>query len=220
MRKKVFIFPLFLLFLIGTMFIPYSSAQEDAGEDIFAFGTGLALKYILTLSGTVHNEKFFKVNALLTLTGSSDFDPNPYLLEIQGYPKNNSRNSFYWTSMGHSMQVVSNEIICDIVLSSYRHMGSGIFFNFVSPVLTAPQAFETHREEERKEMMKKLAIPTVIPAQAGKIHLRIHADSVSGTIWMNGYDTIQKSYVFYSARFDGRKAHGLAPSTEVQKPWR
>lgn len=220
MKKKIFTLLLLFLFLMGTMPIAFTSAQEDMEDDLFAFGTDFALKYILEIAGTVHNEKFFKVNALLTLTGSSDFDPNPYLLEIQGYPRANSRNSFYWTSMGHSMQVVSNEITCDIMLSANRYKGSGIYFSFLSPVLTAPQAFETHREEERIEMMRKLAIPTLIPAQAGRIHMRVYAETVSGTIWMNGYDPIEKSYVFYSARFSGQKAHGLEPSIEVQKPWR
>lgn len=227
MNNRSLIAGLFILFFALVLFVSYTTAQEQSGkggeaeEDLIEADPTFSTTYILKISGTVANERFSGVNAILTLSGSSDLDPNPYLLIIEGYPNRNTRNAFFWKSEGGYMDALSNEIVCEIKPAQQEK--STVHFFYLSPVLLKTYSFtgvETHREEERLKIAKKQALPTPIFVKTGRLKLRIYAETVSGTVWLTGYDNIEKSYVFYNAQIYGRKVHHLEPSLELKKSWR
>ena len=71
--------------------------------------------------------------------------------------------------------------------------------------------------DEGKKFAEKTALPTLINATAGRLKLRIYSNSVSGTIWMKGYDPVEKAFVLYSAQLYGQKVYGLRPMLEQTK---
>ena len=54
----------------------------------------------------------------------------------------------------------------------------------------------------------------VIPAETGELKLTINPNSVSGTVWLQGYDTVEKSYVRYSASFSGMRMTHVDQKTQ------
>jgi hypothetical protein len=162
----------------------------------------------VALSGTVMNETFSGAQALLTVmqptSGSRHFN-NPYKLIIEGFPKKISRNSFFWDSEYSEMTAIANEITCDIKRTFVKQVPMRFFF--LSPELLKHSGAAL--EEEKFAL--KVALPTLINARAGKLKLRIHSNSVSGTVWMKGYDPVEKAFVLYSARLYGNKSDNLQP---------
>lgn len=180
------------------------------GQDLLE-GTEFPKQYLLQLSGTVLNETFSGVQALLTLMPPTPGSFNPYQIIIQGFPKRNSRNSFFWNSEHSEMTAIANEITCDIKRTFVKPVPMHFFF--LSPELLR----HTGAAYEGEKFAEKVALPTVIQAKAGKLKLRIYADSVSGTVWMKGYDPVEKAFVLYSARMYGKKSSKLEPRQELKK---
>lgn len=215
-----------LLILGSGFFSEYSFAQDSATEDVagsIPLLEGMATsqkQYLVQLSGTVMNETFSGVRALLTLSGPipGSKHGNPYLLVIEGFPKQNSINSLYWGGEDSHMRALANEITCDIKQTSVKQ--AQIFFYFLSPALlryTGEQEESSVREDANKKAAESVALPTFIRARAGQLKLRIHSNSVSGTVWMKGYDPMEKAFVQYSARLHGNKVYGVRPKVEQKK---
>jgi hypothetical protein len=215
-----------LLILAPGFFPAYSIARDAAPEDVIA---GLPLlegdslvgkQYLIQLSGTVMNETFSSAQGLLRIMGpltKSKYN-NPYLIVIEGYPKQNSVNCFYWESSDSEMSALMNEITCDIKQSFVKKTRQN--FYFLSPSLlkrTGDQEVSLVKEANAKKEAEKVALPTSINSRAGKLKLRIYSNSISGSVWMKGYDPVEKSFVLYSARLYGKKAYGLKPKLEGKK---
>lgn len=198
-----------VLLILGSMFFPPHSAAQDLLE-----GTEFSKQYLVELSGTVMNESFSGAQALLTLmqptTGRRQYD-NPYQLIIEGFPKKNSQNSFFWHGDYSEMTAIANEITCDIKRTFLKQVP--IHFFFLSPELL--KHYGASIEGEKSGL--KVALPTLINARAGRLKLRIHSNSVSGTVWMKGYDPVEKAFVLYSARLYGIKSYHLQPKQETKK---
>jgi hypothetical protein len=214
MKNRLRYFTMGMLMLLGSVFFSaYAIAQEKVTEDPLLEGTGLSRQYLLQLSGTVMNETFSAVQALLTLSRpvpGSKYG-NPYLLVIEGFPKKNSRNSFFWSGEHSEMTAISNEITCDIKRTYVK--GVETYFMFLSPELLR----HTGSAFEGAKFAEKFALPTQITARAGKLKLRIQTDTISGNVWMKGYDPAEKSFVLYSARLYGKKSYNLQPKQEGKK---
>jgi hypothetical protein len=222
--RKIFIG--MLMVLSSCLFSATSVAQNSASGDVSADAPlleGLPTsqkQYLVHLSGTVMNETFSGVRALLTLSGplpGSKYG-NPYLLVIEGYPKQNSVNSLFWGGEDSEMTALVNEITCNIKQTFVKQ--ANIFFYFLSPALlryTGEQEESAVREAANKEAAEKVALPTFIRARAGQLKLRIYSNSVSGTVWMKGYDPVEKAFVLYSARLSGKKVYGVRPKVEQKK---
>ncbi len=196
-----------ILMALGSSFLPADAAAQDLLE-----GTQFPKKYLVQLSGTVLNETFSQTQALLTLMPPAPGGFNPYQLIIEGFPKKNSRNSFFWNAEYSEMTAIANEITCDIKRTFVKPVPMHFFF--LSPELLR----YTGSAYEGKKLAERTALPTVIQARAGKLKLRIHADSVSGSIWMKGYDPVEKSFVQYSARLYGKRTSDkLQPKEQVSK---
>ena len=89
---------------------------------------------------------------------------------------------------------------------------------FLSPeLLRHTGALEMQAGDEGKKLAERVALPTVIYARAGKLKLLMHSNSVSGTVWMNGYDPIERAFVQYSARLHGIRSYKLRPKQEQKK---
>jgi hypothetical protein len=216
-----------MLMILGSgFFSEYSVAQDSAAGDVVGNiplleGSATSQKqYLVQLSGTVMNETFSSVQALLTLSGpvAGNKYGNPYLIVIEGFPKQNSVNSFFWNGDDSEMRSLSNEITCDIKQTSVKEVK--IFFYFLSPKLlkyTGEQEESLVREEANRKAAEKVALPTFVRARAGQLKLRIHSNSVSGTVWMKGYDPVEKAFVLYNARLSGKKVYGLRPKMEQKK---
>jgi hypothetical protein len=215
-----------VLLILGSGFFSDDSAAQDAAPgDVIAGsllldGDPLAKKqYLLQISGTVMNETFSGVQALMTLTGALKASPynNPYLIIIEGFPKQNSVNSFYWASDESEMLALANEVTCNIKRTFVKQTAQN--FYFLSPVLLKRQGGlgQLVREDVVKAEAEKVALPTYINSRAGQLKLRIHSNTVSGSVWMKGYDPVEKSFVLYSARLYGKKVYGLRPKRDQKK---
>lgn len=204
-------FILGMLMICGSGFFSAYSVAEDLGADNSLLeGTEFSKQYLVQLSGTVMNETFSGAQALLTLMPPALVSKknNPYQIIIEGFPQKNSRNSFFWRSEDSEMTAIANEITCDIKRTFVKEVP--MYFIFLSPELL--RHYGSAFEEEKFAL--KVALPTIITARAGKLKLRIQSDTVSGTVWMKGYDPVEKAFVLYSARLYGRKSFNLKPNQE------
>jgi hypothetical protein len=197
-----------MLMILGSVFYSARSMAQDLLR-----GTELSEQYLVDLSGTVMSETFSGAQALLTLKQSSGSRKhnNPYTLIIEGFPNKNSRNSFFWDSEYSEMTAIANEITCDIKRTFVKQIPMHFFY--LSPEL---QKNDSDAPEDEKFALKA-AIPTSISVRAGKLKLRIHSNSVSGTVWMKGYDPVEKAFVLYNARLSGKKTYHLQPKQATIK---
>jgi hypothetical protein len=203
------------LLLIGILieipnFFPAKSSAQDLLE-----GTDFSKQYLIQLSGTVMNETFSGAQGLLTLMAPIPGSNNPYQIIIEAFPKKNSRNSFFWNGENSDMMAISNEITCDIKRTFVKPVPMHFFF--LSPSLLRYQGTLEQADDEGKKAAEKVALPTLITARAGRLKIRIHTDSVSGTVWMKGYDPTEKAYVLYSAKLYGKRSFRLEPKQQIQK---
>ncbi len=199
------------LTLIALVCMPDFSFGEDTLLDSGRFSS----RYLLQLSGNANNERFTGVGAVLTVSPPSSTHSNPYLLIIEGFPRKNSRNTFFLNSDETEMTVLFDEITCDIKRSYTRD--SSIHFYFLSPRLLKPGGMASHKEQEREEAAEAAILPVPVPVQAGKLKLRIRSGRVTGHIWLNGYDSVENSYVRYSAQIAGRKVIHVEPGDKLRK---
>jgi hypothetical protein len=202
--SRYFVIGMILIF--GSGFLPSPSMAQDLLE-----GTEFPKQYLLQLSGTVMNETFFGAQALLMLMPPAPGSNNRYQIIIEGFPKKNSRNSFFWNAEYSEMTAIANEITCDIKRTFVKQ--GPMHFIFMSPELLR----HTGAAYEEEKYAERVALPTLINARAGKLKLRIHSNSVSGTVWMKGYDPVEKAFVLYSAQLQGRKSFNLEPKQDVRK---
>jgi hypothetical protein len=211
MKRLLRDFAIGMLLTLGLGFLPIHAAADDMLLD----RTDIPKQYLVQISGTVMNETFSGAQALLTLMPQVTGKVNPYQLIIEGFPKKNSRNSFFWDSEESEMTAISNEITCNIKRTSVKTVP--MYFMFLSPeLLKHTGALETQGDEGKK-FAEKTALPTLVNASAGKLKLRIYSNSVSGTIWMKGYDPVEHAYVQYSARLYGKRSYHLKPKQELKK---
>jgi hypothetical protein len=204
-------------FVIGMLLILGSGffLAHAIADDILLDRTEISKQYIVQISGTVMNENFSGAMALLTLMPPVPGSINPYQLIIEGFPKKNSRNSFFWNSEKSEMTAISNEITCDIKQTFVKPVP--MYFVFLSPELLRHTGALELLGEEGKKFAEKAALPTLINARAGRLKLRIYSNSVSGTIWMKGYDPVEKAFVQYSASLYGKRSYHLEPRQETKK---
>lgn len=198
---------------------------HSLAQDILLSGNQFSTQYLIQLSGTVMNETFSGAQALLTMMAppppGSNMPPspgsdNPYQLIIQGFPKKNSRNSFFWNSNHSEMRVFANEITCEIKRAFVKPVP--MHFIFLSPeLLKHTGALATRSGDEGKKLATGTALPTLITARAGKLQVRIYSDSILGTIWMKGYDPVESAFVLYSANIYGQRSFKLQPKQELKK---
>lgn len=201
-----------LFFLAAALFFlsPFVHAQQS--DDALLEGDAIVQKYILELSGTVLNEKFTGVTMALKCSGAPMDSPHPYLLIAGGFPDEQGRNSFFWNSEESTMEVSANQITCKIKEGALA--ASDIHFYYISPALLKRTL--THMDKEDRQKTLKTAVPSNVFAQAGELKLTINSLSISGSVWLQGYDTIQKSYVRYSAAFTGRRAAHVEPKPQLK----
>lgn len=204
-------FAIGILMILATGFFSADSVAEDTLLDTVSFSK----QYLVQLSGTVMNETFLGSQALLTLMPPAPDSMNPYQIIIEGFPKKNSRNSFFWNTEYSEMTAISNEITCDIKRTFVKPVPMHFFF--LSPVLLNVRDVLQEKDKEQEIAAEKVALPTRIEARAGKLKLRIHSNSLSGTIWMKGYDRIERAFVQYSAKLYGKRSYHLLPKQETKK---
>lgn len=210
MKRSNGLFVIGMLIIIGLGFFYTKAAADGTLLD----GSQFSKQYLVQLSGTVMNERFSGAQTLLTIMPPIPGSFNPYQLILQGFPKKNSRNSFFWNGMYSEMTAIANEITCDIKRTYIKPVP--IFFFFLSPELLRHTGALELLGDEGKKFAEKVALPTLVTARAGKLKIRIHADSVSGSIWMNGYDPVEKAFVRYSAQLYGKKSFNLVPRQEIR----
>ena len=203
-----------LLFVYALLFFfsPPAHAQQS-GDNLLENDT-VSQKYIFELSGTVLNEKFTGVTMSLQLSGPSPGSTDPYLILAGGFPDEQARNSFFWNSEKSTMEANANQITCKIKEGDLPAFP--IYFYYLSPELLK-QKF-THMEKEDRQKVLKIAVPTKVFAQAGELRVTVNSLTISGSVWLQGYDTIQKSYVRYSAEFMGRRAAHV--EQKIQRKYR
>lgn len=203
-RMRGYLFIGALAFL-GSVLLPGRAATQGLAE-----GVDLPRQYLVEISGTVLNETFSGAQALLTLTQATGrTDGNLLALTIESYPEPNGRNSFSWDSRYTEMTSFANDITCRIKNNSLRPLP--IHFFFLSSDVRRDQGAALE-----ESAVKKATLPTLVPARAGQLKLRIYSNTVSGTVWMKGHDPAEKAFVLYSARFHGKKTHQLKPKQGIK----
>jgi hypothetical protein len=204
-------FAIGILMILATGFFSADSVADDTLLDTIEFSK----QYLVQLSGTVMNETFSGAQALLTLMPPAPGGSNPYQIIIEGFPKKNSRNSFFWNAEHSEMTAISNEITCDIKRTFVKPVP--MHFIFMSPALLKVRDVLEERDIEKEKAAEKVALPTLITARAGKLKLSIYSNSVSGTVWMKGYDQVEHAFVQYNASLYGKRSYHLRPKQEVKK---
>lgn len=169
-------------------------------------------QYMIQMDGGVLNEAFHSVKALLTFSPPATGSLNEYFVSIVGYPKTNQRNTFFWDSEQSEMQAFGDQVTCKIK-KSYVKLNE-IHFFYLSPVLLNNRVFQTQRESERRKLALKTALPTKVFGKAGELHIRFYTTEVRGSVWIKGYDAIERSHVLYRATFFGRETE-----QELKSKW-
>ena len=175
------------------------------GQELLADTGGNPKVFLIEISGTVLNETFSKARALLWLAPPNPGSINPYLVTIDGYAKTNERNDLHWNSDETLMDAFASQVRCQIKKSFVKP--PNIFFFYLSPALLGKRQFLTQRESERQKLAEKGALPTKVFASAGELSFTVASGEVKGSIWIKGYDAVEKSYVQYSAGFYGRQTN-------------
>lgn len=186
--------------------------QEMLGDEV--------RRYMLHLSGTVLNKSFQDVQAMMTLSVSGPEQPNPYRVDIIGFPQRNERNVFTWFSHDSYMTYFPGTIRCD-VKHSYLHEPEDIHFYYASPDLyeRQPSGFYNQAQKEESERLAGIVLePTRINAQAGRLEITLSGNRVSGRVWIKGYDNVENSYVQYNAAFIGRTVYDMDPRYPAHEP--
>jgi hypothetical protein len=201
-----------ILIILGSGLFPVNIMAENLGTDNpLLENTEFQKQYLLQLSGTVMNETFSGAQALLTLMPPAIVSKynNPYQIVIEGFPQKNSRNSFFWRSEDTEMTAIANEISCRVKQTSVKEVPN--YFIYLSPVSVKGYGYAF---VEGEKYALKVALPTIVPVTSGRLKLRIHSNTVSGTVWMKGYDPLEKAFVLYSARLYGKPSYHLKPNLE------
>jgi hypothetical protein len=204
-------FAIGILMILATGFFSADSVADDMLLDTIVFSK----QYLVQLSGTVMNETFSGAQALLTLMPPAPGGSNPYQIIIEAFPKKNSRNSLFWNAEYSEMTAISNEITCDIKRTFVKPVP--MHFYFLSPALLNVRDVLQEKDKEQEIAAEKVALPTRIEARAGKLKLRIYSNSVSGTVWMKGYDQVEHAFVQYSAKLYGKRSYRLQQKQETKK---
>jgi hypothetical protein len=204
-------FAIGMLMILATGFFSADSVADDTLLDTMVFSK----QYLVQLSGTVMNETFSGAQALLTLMPPAPGGSNPYQIIIEAFPKKNSRNSLFWNAEYSEITAISNEITCDIKRTFVKPVP--MHFYFLSPALLNVRDVLQEKDKEQEIAAEKVALPTRIEARAGKLKLRIYSNSVSGTVWMKGYDQVEHAFVQYSAKLYGKRSYRLLPKQETKK---
>jgi hypothetical protein len=195
--------------LTAVLVLAALAGTAHAGRTLLE-SSGAPQSYVLQVSGTVLHEAFSGATMTLQLSGATYGGQSSYLVIAHGYPDSQTRNAFFWNSDFSAMDVSSNTITCTIRPGS---SSPNICFYYISPkLLKRPQV--THKDKEDDQRALKTAVPTVVPAEAGELNLTINPNSVSGTVWLQGYDTIERSYVRYSASFSGMRMTHVEQKTQ------
>ena len=179
------------------------------GEDQQLVGETGEERYLITLSGSVGQESFSGVQAVLALSHPDILSTNPYQAIVAGYPLSNIRNVFYWNSEEGPMDVMGSEIS-----SRTRPAGLGLsdnHFYYLSPVLLQNPGVLTQHEKERRKHAEETALPTKIFAAQGELRLLFAGGGVQGSIRMVGLDSVGNEYVHYQAVFAGSKTRERLP---------
>ncbi len=187
------------------------AGQSDMIEADSLFGN----KYLLNLSGTVYKERFSNAKALLTILPPEADDPNPFLVTIEGFPQKNARNIFFWDSSFSTMESLSDQIT-SVLKRSLLQLPRMHFF-YLSPVFFENEAGEPLRHTEILRSLEDQFLPTQVYAQAGKLRLSVHADTISGTVWLKGYDSVERAFVLYNALISGIKTTKLEPQFQLKE---
>ncbi len=190
-------------------------SADSVADDMLLDTISFSKQYLVQLSGTVMNETFSGAQALLTLMPPAPGGSNPYQIIIEAFPKKNSRNSLFWNAEYSEMTAISNEITCDIKRTFVKPVP--MHFYFLSPALLNVRDVLQEKDKEQEIAAEKVALPTRIEARAGKLKLRIYSNSVSGTVWMKGYDQVEHAFVQYSAKLYGKRSYRLQQKQETKK---
>ena len=204
----------FAIGILMSLAIGFFSADSVA-DDMLLDTISFSKQYLVQLSGTVMNETFSGAQALLTLMPPAPGGSNPYQIIIEAFPKKNSRNSLFWNADYSEMTAISNEITCDIKRTFVKPVP--MHFYFLSPALLNVRDVLQEKDKEQEIAAEKVALPTRIEARAGKLKLRIYSNSVSGTVWMKGYDQVEHAFVQYSAKLYGKRSYRLQQKQETKK---
>ena len=91
-----------LLLLLLCWLVPCASAQEF--DDSLMDDINVTQKYVLQMSGNVLNERFTGAQAALLLSKAPPGSLHKYLVIVEGFPRQQTRNSFYWNSEESAME--------------------------------------------------------------------------------------------------------------------
>lgn len=160
-------------------------------------------RYLLTLSGTVGQETFSGVPAILTLAHAPAESGKQYAVVITGMPNGALRNTLYWNSEDGPMEDTGGTIHSRLVGRGLKP-GQAHFFYF-SPALLAGIPLTQHSGADRKIVEDRVAKPLKVMAQSGDLTLNVSKSRITGRIRMYGQDPLSHDYVVYAATIAGQR---------------
>jgi len=198
-----------VLALLAWLWPAGAAAQEILGDRPES-----GRQYLLQLSGSVGIDNFTDTTAILNLGPAPEGEANTYVLTVSGWPRDNGTNTFVWVSDDTRMTDVSSKVVCKVVNSAFKQ--TNIHFYYLTPRLLKLGVTTQHDAEDIRQA-RKVAQPTRIGANAGELSLNFMGDSVTGQVWITGYDPIGRATVRYQANIYGEINRGLSSTHRVWK---
>ena len=195
-----FLFSMVLLFLPAAIFCSRTAAAQELLLDD---NGGQPKQYLIHLCGRVLNEQFDTAEGVLTLGPAGPGSLDDYRVVVAGYPAADGRNTFYWDSEETDMSCFCNELILRMKRTTINHTGNHFFY--LSPVLLKRNDFLNRNADAERKHAERTTNPTKVFALDGRLRLRFYSNTVTGSVWIKGYDNTEHSYVEYSAVLSGRK---------------
>jgi hypothetical protein len=183
-------------------------------QDILIDRLESSKQYLLQLSGSVGIDNFTNAMAVLNLGPAPEGVENTYVLTVSGWPRDNETNTFVWVSDDTRMTDLSSKVVCRIVDSAFAQ--TNIHFYYLTPRLLR-LGVTTQNDKEDIKQARKVAQPTRIEATAGELSLNFIGDTVTGQVWITGYDQTGRSNVRYQANIYGEINRGLLSTHRVWK---
>lgn len=192
-----------LLLASATVFACVQASWCPAQDQILGADMSRRVFYAQCQGAVNSSPRFTGLRMQIIVSHAPPSSLNPLQIIIESIPALAQRNAFYWDSEQTSMEVTSSSVRCRYIAPGAR--SSGLHFYYMSPALYKSNLMATHQESERIRWINTYAKPIRIAALDAELTLNFQANSVTGTIRMNGQDDMARRPAQYVATLQGQE---------------
>lgn len=190
--------------LLGLLVRPCTAQSPGQNYQMFLDPDAGGRVFYVNCSGTAGDKtRFANVGAQVLVSFNPPDMPNPIQVVIDARPALGAKNSFYWNS-NHTALDFGGQSLRSTLKPLFTKQ-SDICFFYMSPALYRSRQALTHNDAERIRWVDTYARPIRIIATQGELTLTVRGNSVTGHLWMVGYDQMDNRPVRYVADFEGQE---------------